>query len=356
MDDAQRSQKHERWLEEGRRDLQRQLQNLMQQLQQQGRNFWISRQLLTLLTLEPPLLELLRQTLQALSDGAIQALFVSMVVRSTDRFCRNPPADEALVAAATELAHIMNSIHSLKSLRLESVTSSIASSLFATCSRLESVTLESCPLVTANIRAVLSIKPLRKLRIESTNFSDFASINEFCLGLEASSLEFLSMSLMSFSREHEEQVATTLARCKTLVHFHYTLGASKSFYDHYCAALSNYFDTKLETLRLYHGALLSEERDGLDLEGEDGYAGGVDEAVAAKLRNMLKLNVQRTTCPPLFAAISNAETDAERKQCLVEAFDTVDIPVVFEYITANKNNLISLIQRLGRSRKRQREE
>ena len=40
----------------------------------------------------------------------------------------------------------------------------------------------------------------------------------------------------------------------------------------------------------------------------------------------------------------------------MEALEAVDVPIVFEYITANENNLIELIQRLERSRKRQRED
>ena len=82
----------------------------------------------------------------------------------------------------------------------------------------------------------------------------------------------------------------------------------------------------------------------------------VDMAIVNKIRNLLTLNVQRTTSPPLFAAIGDAETDSTRKQCLVKALEAVDIPVVFEYITANQQNLIEMIQRLGRSRKRQRED
>ena len=83
--------------------------------------------------------------------------------------------------------------------------------------------------------------------------------------------------------------------------------------------------------------------------GPDGETYGFEPAIVTKIRDLLKWNVQRRTCPPLFAAIGNAETDAMRKHCLVKAFEAVDIPVFFEYITAKENNLIALIQRLGRS-------
>ena len=160
-------------------------------------------------------------------------------------------------------------------------------------------------------------------------------------------MESLNLHNVSFA---EEQIATALTCCNTLVDFHYAYGAGQFFIGHYCTALSKNFDTKLERLFL-------QQLDGiLELCGEYDNARYVDAVIVRKIRYLLKLNVQRKTCPPLFAAIGNAGSEAKRKQCLVEALDAVDIPVVFEYITANQNNLIELIQRLGRSRKRQRED
>ena len=63
----------------------------------------------------------------------------------------------------------------------------------------------------------------------------------------------------------------------------------------------------------------------------------------------MKLNFQRRTSLPLFAAIGNANTDAKLKQCMVEAFESVDLSMLFEHITTHKNNLISLIHQLGRN-------
>ena len=152
--------------------------------------------------------------------------------------------------------------------------------------------------------------------------------------------------------DEEVEVAMTLACCKTLVHFEYS-GLCPSFCVQYCAALSNNVDSKLEKLRLH-----CEPKVRLYIDGEllDGPTYGIEPANVAKIRNLLKLNVRRTTTAPLFAAIGDAESDAKRKQCLVEAFEAVDIPLAFEYITTNQHNLIELIQRLGRSRKRQRED
>ena len=127
----------------------------------------------------------------------------------------------------------------------------------------------------------------------------------------------------------------------------YTSGASPLLSQHYCEALSkNFDDTKLELLRLEGNSVR------IDLHGDVGEASGIDTTVVAKIRK----NVQRQTCPPLFAAFGSADTDSKRKQCLVEALEAIDILVVFDYITANQNNLIALIQRMGRTRKRQRED
>ena len=175
------------------------------------------------------------------------------------------------------------------------------------------------------------------------------------LEMETSALKWLGMHNVSFSAssEHQKQLAIALARSKTLVEFVYPARVSSSFFDHYCVALSNNIETKLERLNLNNEAWPAR---GFVIDGDRSPLTGVEAVAAAKIRNLLKWNVQRTTSPPLFAAIGNAETDAERKQCLMEALKAVDIPVLFEYISANENNLIALIQRLGRSRKRHRED
>ena len=206
---------------------------------------------------------------------------------------------------------------------------------------------------------MFSNKSLRRLGIHNLHFHDSEAIDAFCRGVETSSVEHLTIRHVSLTlnstAEHEMQVATTLARCNTLVNLDFQSGASPLFFDCYSRELSNNFDTKLERLRLFD---TGRERE-LDLRGGQDSAvrsAPVDAAIAAKIRNLLTWNVQRKTCPPLFAAIGNAETDAKRKQCLVAAFKTVDIPVLFEYMTANQGNLIELIQRLGRSHKRHYED
>ena len=270
--------------------------------------------------------------------------------RDDDSDCQNPPDDETLAATATELAHVMNSMDLLKRLRLSFASASIVSSFLATCSRLESVSLSFCESYPLMATHIFSIPTLRQLYIPHCDFPDSESVNAFCLGIETSSLDFLFMHGTSFSSGHQAQVATTLARCETLKVLHYQ-GASPSFCNHFCVALSNNFDTKLEWLHLKHTAKLR-----ICFKGEGGTAKGIEPTVVAKIRNLLKLNVQRKTCPRKFAAIGKARSDAERKQRMVKAFKAVDIPVVFEYITANQSNLIALIQRLGRSRKRNRED
>ena len=145
-------------------------------------------------------------------------------------------------------------------------------------------------------------------------------------------------------------MATILARSKTLVHFDlrdkYTL--SPPNFNQFCAELSINFDTELEELRL--DGYCSRYIRRLDLHGDQGTVMGIGAAIENKIRNMLKCNVQRRTCAPLFAAIG--KTNSKRKRCLVEAFGAADIPVVFEYITTNENNLISLIQQPQASERR----
>ena len=364
MNEAERNQNHELWLAQVRLKLQQLLQSLAQSLQS---HVEFDQQLLMLLTLEPPLMESVRQTALDLPPRTLQELRIRLISQVFNRSCRNPPSHEALEATATELVNMLNRADSLKRLRLNCTSDGTVSAILTACSRLESVTLAFCDLTTASLRAMFSITTLRKLEIYEFIFLDVETVDFFCRAMETtgSTLKSLSMYRISFpvSPEHEAQVATTLARCNTLVHFDYSAEytPSQSFCRDYCVALSNNVSTKLEQLtmnlyHLHHDSQSVEDEVLLHLHGAQSTARGVEAVIIAKVRNLLKWNVQRKNCPPLFAAIGNAETDAERKQCVVKAFEAVDIPVVFEYVIANQNNMIALIQRLGRSRKRQREE
>ena len=284
-------------------------------------------------------------------------LILCMDWMATDKYCRNPPDDEALLATVTQLAHMMIRFDSLRGLDLRYAPSFIAQVILEKLTRLDYVQLEDYTPVTASIQSLFSLKSLRELSLYGLAFQNSESIDAFCQGMDASCLETLFLSNISFPPEHDEQaaqVASTLALCKTLVQFQYrdTKEENQSFCDQYCVALSNNVDTKLERLRI-----IIDPGHVLHVDGSVGNAIGAQASLEkAKIRNLLKWNSQRRTCPPLFAAIDKAETDNQRQQCLVDAFEAVDIPVLFEYTTANENNLIELIQRLGRSRKRQRED
>ena len=363
MDEAELARNHEHWLKEGRELLHMRLQFItLRQRWRNGENgeLSITRNVLMLLALEPHLLEFVRQALQALPDGSLGKLVFDLRPMYNDCHCRYPPTDEVLRATATHLAHMVSSIDSFRRLGLYYSTEFIASSVIAACSRLEHMAFDSCSLVAENVPTLFSIKTLRKLGLFNRVLSNCESMDAFCVGVESSSLEYLLMQNVCFTVDPEQEVqkatqlAATLARSKTLVDFSFTYETSTSFCDDYFVALSTNYDTRLERLCLYRRW---PDRD-LSYNGIPGYQGharGFDEALAARIRNMLKWNVQRKTCPPLFAAIENAETDAERKQCLVKAFEAVDIPVLFECMTTNQGNMITLVQRLGRSRKRQRE-
>ena len=349
MDEAQLARKHELWFTEGRDDLQNQLQNI-----EQAWSLCISLKLLMILTLDRSLFESLQEALDNLQTGTMDELRFSLNLFRWDNACddcRNPPSDEALLTTATELFRIADGVDSINVV-LSYASTGFASSVLAACSRLTSISLVSCCLATTNLQAIFSITTLRYLDFRQSSFSDSEAINAFCLGLEASSLQSLYMLNSSFRPEQEAQAATSLARSKTLVCFTHIGRARPSFLNRYCVALANNFDTKLEQLDIAAGnaSICLYRNGGLDT------ATGIDTATVVKIRNLLKWNRQRQACPPLFASIDNAETDATRKQCLVEALEAVDTPVLFEYITANENNLIELIQRLGRSRKRQRDD
>ena len=313
----------------------------------------ITRPLLMLLTMHPSLLDSLQRVILALPNGAIHSVMVHGRFLSEPN-PMDPPSDEALLATATRLAQIFNSLDSRKVLTLYEAPAPFASLFLTTLTRLVSVEFSRFPVDEATVRLLFANKKLRKLTLDHIVIPN-ESVDAFCLGIESSSLVSLRIEFSgSFSPDHEAHVATTLAGSKTLSEFVSIQGPSSSFYDGYCTELSNNFNSKLE--RLYLDKYTHCKLDLRDEQIEQGAVEGIDAAIVTKIRNLLKLNVQRKTCPPLFAAISNAETDVERKRCLVEAFDAVDIQVVFEYITANQNNLIELIQRLGRSRKRQRED
>ena len=348
LTEAQRAAKYERWLRQGRKYLRRRFRSLRCR---HSSSLWIDDRSLILLDLEPDLLEDFQETLISMPPGWMQEFELNMF-RSRSSLRRNPTSIEALLATATRVVNIMSSLESLRRLTLARVPASISSLFLTSCSQLRRAKLRLCPLTEAGIRAIFSIQSLRDISIEGIDLQSSELVNAFCRGVEASFLTHLSLNGVEFLADHEAQVATALARSKSLEHLEYSHGASEIFCDHYCAALSNNVDTKLERLHLVHWLV----HEGLCLVGDHGPTEGVDNATAAKIRNLLKWNVQRKTCPPLFAAIGNAETDAERKRCLVGAMEAVDIPVVFEYITTNENNLIELIQRLGRSRKRQRED
>ena len=176
--DVQRDQEHEHWLQERRDELQRELQGVMD-----GRDsLCIPRQLLMLLTLEPRLMESLPQRLQALPRSSHQ-FYLDMFFWDTALDCPNPPTEEALEATVTELAHILSSIDSFRHLHLCNTSDSIVSSVLATWPRLTSIVLESCCLVTANVRATLSITTLHELLLVDSTFMNDESINEYCLGV-----------------------------------------------------------------------------------------------------------------------------------------------------------------------------
>ena len=325
MEEIERDLLHELWLTKARHDRQEHRPRIFTD----GRIlFVIPRQMLMLLTLERHLMEFLRQIWNNLPAGTMRELNLTLYTTTYDTYCRDPPDDDALEATATELVQFINNTDSMKSLCLDRASASFALSVLAACPRLEILKLEACPLVAAELKAIFSIQSLRKLDIMRCDLQDSETVDAFCHGMETTkSLETLVMSWVSFRREHEERMASALARSKSLVAIEFTARVSDVFYRGYCVALSNNVHTKLERLQLDNG---QERRWHTRLElygdGRPGSRGLPNTTIVIKIRNLLRWNVQRKTCPPLFAAIDTAATDAVRKQCLVAACKAVDIP------------------------------
>ena len=242
MDEVQLAQQHENWLQEGRNDfLQQELPKILLVRQDRSRAFFcIRRKLLMLLTLERDLSESLRQAAHGLPPDTIPELHISLEWLTTDHDCQNPPSEAALLRTATELAHIVSSTNSLRRIRLYHAIESIPFAFMATFVRLESVHFVSCPLVTANIQWAFSFTTLRQLSLGKVTIPD-ESIHAFCRAISFSCLQYLSMDRVSFPPEYQEQIATTIARCKTLEQLDYPSGPSLAFCHCYSEALSNNF-------------------------------------------------------------------------------------------------------------------
>ena len=336
-------QRHETWREKVRDYFQWQLRHIRNRaVLRRHVTLRITRQILMLLTLEPLVLESLRQTLQAVPSDTIRELDLNW-----EPFrCRNPPTEDALEATARQLIHIMHSLTSLSALSLHNVPDSLTSFSLTAFTQLHRLQLESCPLTTATVRSIFSIRTLKQLEMRRLDLSSIESITAFCRGMSTTSLQELSMESMVIPPEHDAHLATTLARCNTLLQLICTQGTSLAFYDQYCAELLNNVDSQLEWLHLFTNT------QGLDHHGAHGatrHVEGPDTEIVARIRLFLDLNAERRKHRPLFAAIGDAETDVARRQGLVEAFETVSIPVAFAYIRSNPYNLITLIQELGQS-------
>ena len=226
-------QEHECWLEETRRSLRIELREIRRDVRRgASTGLDVDKALLILLTLEPTHFEYLRRKLQALPSGTIVELFLSLDSWHTDRYCRNPPDEEALLATATQLAHMVNSIEPLKSLVIYSTPAPFAVEFLAACSQLESLEIQSFkprPIMTATVQSIFSIKTLRKLEIHGFEFPDAESVDAFRHGLETSALEKIYLNEVCFLEEHDELVAMTLARCNTLREFDYSHRTSFEF-------------------------------------------------------------------------------------------------------------------------------
>ena len=311
-EEAWQAKKHALWLEQGHKRLRKLGTDL-----RSYRGSYITRGLLMLLAMERSLMEDVRQALHNLPTGIVCRFYFELSPSSADHDCQNPPSAEELLATATELSRIVSSCVPLKRVGLRHATDEMTAYFLAVCSRLDAVSLRSCPLVAASVQSLFSfsITTLRHLEIDDFAFQDPDSIHAFVLGIKTvRSLTGLFLFHVSFPPEYQEQVALTVARCKKLEYFSNSRGVSQSFCEYYTKALSKNVDTKLEYLAL-RGQTMT-----IDLGRDRDEVSGLDATVEADIRLVVGFNIQRRTCGPLFAAIGDATTDTARRQCLVQAF------------------------------------
>ena len=340
-------EEHQKFLAESRDGLMYQLQRI-----EDSNSFCLTPQFILLLTLDRTLFDSFRRDLLALPQGSITD-FQFYTMNSMNLSCREPPTEEAKLACTTEFVQILDSRASVTSLSLDLKLPAIDLICLKTFSGLESVSMgfkwHSVVVGDELINAMSTISTLRELKLYDAHLITTESVEAFCALLADSSIERLDLDGVSFAEGTGETVGIALASCNRLVSLSCNIN-DVELYTSFCSTLSTNYNTSL--VRLNFNVRNNDYM--ISLPGaRGGVANGANEDAMNNIRNLLALNGQRQTCPPLFAAIGAAETDTTRKQRLVEALEAVDIPVVFEYVTANQNNLIELIQRLGRNRKRQ---
>ncbi|GKY90265.1 hypothetical protein MPSEU_000000700 [Mayamaea pseudoterrestris] len=343
--------RHRVWLAGGRNYFLEQLRRIRSQAQQ---HLHLSQNLLMVMTLDATLLVSLRETMMH-QGSSILELGLNLSQIADNSACMNPPSEEQKAACTVEICTILTNLQSLElqSVRRENVpavlhllgpTSRLATVQFSNCRRLPAAELASL------VRATFSLQSLRTLIIKNADFSSKELTEAFCSGLDSSCLEQLVLGTVTFAPDLVELVAIALARSSTLVQLEYVMHLNHELFEAYCLALSENPDTQLQRLLLVQVPLDMT----IDLRGNEGRTTGPDAAISQQIRNLLKWNVQRRTCPPLFAAIGSTESGQACCARLVEAITAVDVPVLHEYLVTNQFNLISLVQHHGRSRKRKR--
>lgn len=343
--------RHRVWLAGGRNHFNQQLNRISRQTQEY---FSLTQHLLMLLTLEPALVESLRQTMIA---QPIVELRLNLAQTPNDRSCPHPPSDDLKEARLLELCHLFApTIQSFTVVSINSVTFPAIMILLDTCTHLETLDLARFALAAAElesiVRAIGSVQTLQRLTMTGAHFLTQGAADAFSFGIDASSLVYLELQDVIFPEEHAEQVAMALARSTTLVHLEYANDrVSNVFFDAYTVALSTNENTRME--RLWLGGRENRE---IDLRGKAGSASGPDAVVLRTIRNLLFRSIQQRVCPPLFSAIGSAISDRECIKRMVKAFTTaeVDESVLFDYLSTNQYNLNKLIHDYGKSRKRKR--
>ena len=172
--------------------------------------------------------------------------------------------------------------------------------------------------------------------------SDLATL-VFCRGLAESGLQKLRISGgVRFPIDSHALVARTLVKSQ-LIELVFAAPASLEFLVVFRHALLESETSVLERLSFQTSpnvlAFFC-----LEQIGDRPIYRRLDATWTAPVQRTLHLNQQRRTSPPLFAAIQNATTERDRRWRMVEALDTVDMPIVYEYFCRNEGSLREVVK------------
>jgi hypothetical protein len=195
---------------------------------------------------------------------------------------------------------------------------------------------------TDMIREIFGNDTLQRMLLHAINLVTQVTVEAFCCSVKASSNKYLRVnSFQCLESEHATVakmfVNSPLTRLKLHSFF------SPVFLAAFLEALLTSQTCVLERLFFEHAQLptpLIDYNEGL--VSSDDPTNIVSPDWVRQVSRALDMNCERRTCAPLFAAIRDAGDD-ERCKLLVDAAQVVSLPILFEHILQNENDLQGLI-------------